>query len=87
MLEKAVREQPEVLLEPPPLVIFEDFGDNSLVFDVSFWLQAAAEKDLRITRSNVRFRVDEFFNEHSIVISFPQRDVHLDGTLQLVEPR
>ncbi len=35
-------------------------------------------------RSNVRFRLDELFEEHHIVIAFPQRDVHLDGLITIV---
>jgi small-conductance mechanosensitive channel len=42
------------------------------------------DKDLRVVRSNVRFRIDELFEEHDIVIAFPQRDIHVDGTLQLM---
>ncbi|HCA77679.1 MAG TPA: mechanosensitive ion channel protein, partial [Alteromonas sp.] len=47
---------------------------------------ATKERDLRVIRSQVRFTIDELFAEHDIVIAFPQRDVHLDGTLQLVKP-
>ncbi len=79
-----VHEQEVVLKEPPSMVIFEDFGDNSLVFDVYFWVNAGADRDLRLIRSNIRFRIDELFAQHDIVIAFPQRDVHLDGTLQLL---
>lgn len=35
-------------------------------------------------RINVRFRLDELFEEHNIVIAFPQRDVHLDGLITIV---
>ena len=28
-------------------------------------------------RSDIRFRLDELFREHGIVIAFPQRDVHI----------
>lgn len=84
LIEQAAREQNEIQSDPPPVVIFEDFGDNSLVFDVFFWTMLRPGGDLRKLRSDVRFRVDELFNENSIVIAFPQRDVHLDGQLRLV---
>ena len=35
------------------------------------------ERELRLVRSDMRFRIDELFNANSIVIAFPQRDVHL----------
>ena len=39
---------------------------------------------LRITRSDVRFRIAELFAENDIVVSFPQRDLHIDGSLTVV---
>jgi small-conductance mechanosensitive channel len=35
-------------------------------------------------RSDIRFRLDELFREHGIVIAFPQRDVHLHAKTPLV---
>jgi len=84
LIEQAVAEQDEVLKEPAALVIFEDFGDNSLVFDVYFWIHAVGDRDLRVIRSNIRFRIDELFAENGIVIAFPQRDVHIDGAISLL---
>ena len=83
LIEQAVREQPAVLEEPKPIVIFEDFGDNALIFDAYYWIEAGQDRDLRVIRSNVRFRINALFEENGIVIAFPQRDVHLDGTLRL----
>lgn len=81
LLEQAVTEQEEVLTDPEPRVIFEDFGDNALIFDAYFWVNATADRDLRVTRSNIRFRIEELFSESGIVIAFPQRDVHIDGAI------
>ena len=75
---QAVTEQPEVQTTPKPAVILEDFGDNAIVFDAYFWCEVGGERELRQIRSAIRFRIDELFNENDIVISFPQRDVHLD---------
>jgi len=77
LLYQAVAEHQETLDEPAPIVVFEDFGDNALVFDVYFWCEAQAERELRMIRSDIRFRIDELCREHDIVIAFPQRDVHL----------
>ncbi len=86
LIEQAAREETAVLDEPSPLVIFEDFGDSALVFDVYYWIEANRDRDLRVIRSNLRFRIDELFRENDIVIAFPQRDVHMDGTLRLEQP-
>ena len=79
LLLRAVSEQTEVKTKPHPSIVFEDFGDNSLVFDAYFWCDVGGEKFLRDIRSAIRFRVSELFEENNIVIAFPQRDVHLDA--------
>ena len=78
LIKLAVEEQPDVLDEPEVMVIFEDFGDNALIFDAYFWADVGGERYLRQIRSAARFRIDELFHEHGIVIAFPQRDVHMD---------
>lgn len=83
---QAVTEQEEAEKEPAPRVILEDFGDNAIVFDAYFWCEVGGERELRQIRSTIRFRIAELFAEHGIVISFPQRDVHLD-TLSPLEVR
>ncbi len=84
LIEQAVKSEIDVLSEPEPIVIFDDFGDNSLIFETFFWINATVERDLRKIRSNIRFRIDASFKEHNIVIAFPQRDMHVDGTLTLL---
>ena len=83
LLLKATIEQKEVLNEPKANVFFQDFGDNAIVFEVYFWINSQVEGGLRLVSSNIRFRVDELFDEHEIVISYPQRDIHVDGNLTI----
>ena len=78
LVEQATREQEEVLEDPEPVILFEDFGDNALVFDSFFFTLLRPGGDLRRLRSEIRFRIEELFHENNIVIAFPQRDVHLD---------
>ncbi|MCW8091086.1 mechanosensitive ion channel family protein [Alteromonas sp. ASW11-130] len=87
LIEQAVTDQDDILTEPKPVVIFEDFGDNALVFETYFWVNATVERDLRKIRSAVRFAIDELFAEANIVIAYPQRDVHVDGALTLTRPK
>jgi len=86
LLHQAVLEQDGIKKDRPPVVLFNDFGDNSLVFEVLFWIQARSILERRLVESAVRFRVDELFRAAHIVIAFPQRDVHLD-TLRPLEVR
>lgn len=84
LMIQAASEHPKVLKKKEPFVLFEDFGDNSLVFSLFFWTHVTMPLDLRRVNSDVRFRIDELFAQAEIVISFPQRDVHLD-TLKPLE--
>jgi len=83
LILQAVVEHPDVNEEPEPQIVFEEFGDNALVFDALFWCHVGGERLLRVIRSEVRFRISELFEEANIVIAFPQRDVHLDTSRPL----
>ncbi len=89
LILKAVNAQPEVKEKPAASVIFEDFGDNALIFDTYFWCDVGGERFLREIRSDIRFRITDLFEENGIVIAFPQRDVHVDSDdplrIQLVD--
>jgi small-conductance mechanosensitive channel len=79
LIMQAVGEQEQIRETPTPSVVFEDFGDNSLVFDAYFWCDVTGEKLLRDIRSDIRYRLCELFAENDIVVAFPQRDIHLDA--------
>lgn len=83
LIMQATKEQQKIVMTPAPVVTFEDFGDNALMFEVTFWLDSSAEGGLRVMRSNIRFRLEELFEEHNIVVAYPQRDLHIDGSLTL----
>ena len=86
LILQAVSEEKDVMSDPAPSVVFDDFGDNALIFDVYFWAEVGGERFLRQIRSSIRFRIDELFREHDITIAFPQRDVHMN-TLAPLEVR
>ena len=83
LILQATTEQQHVSKDPKPNVTFEDFGDNALIFDVTFWLDSSIEGGLRVLRSDIRFRLEELFEENNIVVAYPQRDLHIDGSLTL----
>jgi small-conductance mechanosensitive channel len=86
LILQATTEQKGIAVTPKPLVTFEDFGDNALMFEVMFWLDSTAEGGLKLMRSHVRFRLEELFEENDIVVAYPQRDIHLDGSLTIKKP-
>jgi len=81
LMQRVVDQHPQVLKQPASRVLFMDFGDNALIFEVFFWVHAERLSVLRQARSDVRFAIDKVFREHDVVIAFPQRDVHIDGSV------
>jgi len=66
---------PGISRDPKPFVRFDNFGDSSLDFQLFFW----SRKTFRIEnlKSDLRFKIDESFQNNTIQIPFPQRDVHI----------
>jgi small-conductance mechanosensitive channel len=83
LIYQALQENKDVLKDPAPAVVFSDFGDSALIFEILFWLVVSGEKELRVVRSDLRFRIDELFREHDITIAFPQRDLHIKTVMPL----
>lgn len=85
LLEQAADEHDSVLKEPERTVVFEDFGDSALIFELMVWMKVVAgARGLRTVRSDLRYRIDALFRQNDVVISFPQRDVHLDGSIAIL---
>jgi len=75
LLYKAALEHSKVSKNKAIQIIFEDFGESSLDFQLYFW--TAQTWEIVIIRSELRFRIDQLFREHNVQIPFPQRDLHL----------
>ena len=82
LLYQAVDETDRVLKRPKPRVNVMEFGDNSVNFEVRFWIEDP-EGGLANIRSDVYMRIWQLFKEHEIEIPFPQRDLHLRSSKQL----
>jgi len=79
----AAKDHEKILTDPPPFVLFKEFGDNALIFELYFWIGIKRLMDRRIIESDIRYRIDQLFREADLVIAFPQRDIHLDTTKPL----
>lgn len=75
LLLQAAKSQPDVLETPEPAVLFNDFGDSSLNFSVTFTINDSF--NARFPQSEIRFEIERLFREHNISIPFPQRDIHI----------
>ena len=65
-----------LIKSPTPHVIFKDFGDSSLDFQLIFTYNNGFKVNL--IESDIRFLVYKKFKELNIQIPFPQRVVHIE---------
>ncbi len=82
LLYQAAEDTPRVLMNPKPRVNIMEFGDNSVNFELRFWIQDP-EGGLANIRSDVYMRIWKLFKENDVEIPFPQRDLHLRSSKQL----
>ncbi len=64
----------EVLKSPPPILLFKDFGESSLDFDLVFTIKDGFKTEL--VKSDIRYAIDKTLRENNINIPFPQRVIH-----------
>ncbi len=77
IMHRAVVEHGKVLKDPEPVVAFEEFGENALVFTVFFWLEIT-KSDSRVVRSDLRHIIGRRFEEAGIAMAAAQREVRLN---------
>ncbi len=82
LMLKAVKEckNKNLSKDREPFVLFSDFANSTLVFDVFFWMKVENIVDRLEAKSDIRYRLNDILTEAGIVIAFPQTDVHLDTT-------
>ena len=66
---------PKVIKNPAPFLLFEDFGDNALMFKLIFSMNKSFEAN--IVKSDLRFKIFKGLKALNIEIPFPQRVVTL----------
>lgn len=80
LLLEAMTAQPQIVKSPSPQVIFSEFGDSALNFEVRGWV--LSPWDRMIIKSDIRFRIDDVFRTNKIKIPFPQRELYITNTAQ-----
>ena len=74
LLLECASSHPKVAKKPAPYVLFQDFGENSLDFEVRFYVS-----DINVgwtAPSDVRFIINKRFKEEGIEIPFKQMVIH-----------
>lgn len=78
LLLEAAAADPDVLDNPAPGVRLMEFGENGLLFELRAWSTTLIHRKGLLV-SNLNFAILFTFNEHGIVIPFPQRDLRIRG--------
>jgi small-conductance mechanosensitive channel len=73
ILLQLANENKSILENPKPFVIFEDFGDNALHFQIFFAVNSSFESN--IVKSDMRYSIFRAFQKEGIQIPFPQRTI------------
>ena len=76
LLMDVVKEHSKVLKDPAPFVIFKNFGDDALEFEVYYWFDLRTASGAKIS-SDIRHHILAVFNREGINIPYPQRDIHI----------
>ncbi len=80
LLLEAAAEHPKALRDPSPVVLFNEFGDSSLNFELGVWTQEMTATPIHFT-SQMNFIIEQKLRENDIEIPFPQRDLHVRSGL------
>lgn len=80
ILDQVISENEGVLKYPKPEVVFDNFGDSSLDFLLYVWTSEYTQRSTKL-KSQLYYEIFKKFEEHSIEIPFPQRDIHIKSDL------
>ncbi|WP_442509524.1 mechanosensitive ion channel domain-containing protein [Novipirellula sp. SH528] len=75
LLYEVAEKNTSVLEDPPPMVIFNEFGDSTLNFELRVFVGGVSS--YRRLKHELHIAIDDAFREHKIEIAFPQRDLHV----------
>ena len=62
--------------EPKPQVLFTEFGDSAVTFELRYWVDVVKHNSSQIA-SDLRHMIAGTFAENGVAIPFPQRDMRL----------
>jgi len=69
-------------------ILFIDFGDNALIFDLAYNIPSGQVGVRGRIRSDIRYQLNEQFLKHKVSVPFPQRDIHIvDAPPGLIQSR
>jgi small-conductance mechanosensitive channel len=89
LMSEAAERHGLVEKDPKLQVLFTEFGNSSLTFELRFWVDVSKANAAQVS-SDLRLMIAGKFAETGIVISYPQRDIHLHAArplrVEMVQP-
>lgn len=75
--------------DPKPQVLFTEFADSTLIFELRFWVDVIKANSAQVA-SDLRQMIAGAFADNGIVIAFRQQDIHLDAArplpVEIIQP-
>lgn len=81
VVAEVAKKHPLVLADPESMITFDEFGDNSLLISLRYFIEHLDQR-MQVD-SKLRLEINRRFNEEGIVVAFPQRDIHIDASQPL----
>ena len=78
-LKEVALDNPMVVSDPAPQILFMAFGESSLDFELRIWVNEIG--NFVEVRSQLNQEIDRSFREAGIEIAFPQHDIHVRGVV------
>jgi potassium efflux system protein len=82
ILLEVAKANPMVLQDPKPVVVFKNFGDSSLEFELRVYI-AGIDNYVPVWHG-INCAINDAFKEAGIVIAFPQRDIHVHSVSKAI---
>jgi small-conductance mechanosensitive channel len=77
-------QNPDILKEPAPELLFVGYGDSAINFELAVWSTLSLDKPMRF-KSTLYYAMHKALEENRIEIPFPQRDLHLRSGSLIVQ--
>ena len=75
LLLEVAKENNAVLKHPPPDILFQEFADSALIFNLRVWTYEYTDRP-NVLKSQLYYAIFKKFYDNNISIPFPQRDLH-----------
>ena len=75
ILEQVAEAHPAAMKNPGPSVVFRDFGDSALIFDLRIFIRDI--NDVATVETELRLAIWDALSEAGVEISYRQQDIHI----------